>query len=64
MRVSLRKVINNLQAYRNIYCTLDELKGLNKAIELLENELNERKAHKELFKKQGGKMYEHCAKDL
>lgn len=51
MRVSLRKVINNLKAYRNIYCTLGELKGLNKAIELLENELDERNAHKELFKK-------------
>lgn len=51
MRVSLRKVINHLQSYRNIYCTLDELKGLNKAIELLENELDERNAHKELFKK-------------
>lgn len=46
MRVYLRKVINSLQAYRNVYCTLDELKGLNKAIELIDNELNERKAHK------------------
>ncbi len=51
MRVSLRKVINNLEAYRNVYCTQKELSGINKAIELLENELNERKAHKELFKK-------------
>lgn len=51
MRVSLFKVINNLKAYRNVYCSQEELKGINKAIELLENELDERKAHKELFKK-------------
>lgn len=51
MRISLRKVINRLESYRNVYCSLDELKGINKAIELLENDLNERKAHKELFKK-------------
>lgn len=51
MRVSLRKVINSLKAYRNVYCTQEELAGINKAIELLENELNERNAHKELFKK-------------